>query len=77
MQFFPLDQQAQKLGKVDYLAQGTIYPDVIESVSPNGPSAMWMDHHPQAATARVNRASRGNLSASGAGVFTVCIMPAA
>jgi len=36
---------ARKIGKVEYLAQGTIYPDVIESVSFKGPSATIKSHH--------------------------------
>jgi GMP synthase (glutamine-hydrolysing) len=39
------EQEAKKLKNVNWLAQGTIYPDVIESVSVNGPSATIKSHH--------------------------------
>lgn len=39
------DQEAQKIQGVKWLGQGTIYPDIIESVSVNGPSATIKSHH--------------------------------
>jgi len=40
-----IEEEINHLGEVKYLVQGTLYPDVIESVSVKGPSSVIKTHH--------------------------------
>ena len=42
---YVFEKEAKKIKGIEFLAQGTLYPDVIESVSFKGPSATIKSHH--------------------------------
>ncbi len=42
---YVFEEQSTRLGEMEFLVQGTLYPDVIESVSVRGPSATIKTHH--------------------------------
>ena len=39
------EEEARKLGKIDFLLQGTLYPDVIESMTEDGQTVKVKSHH--------------------------------